>query len=180
MMFTAVLRRSKEARRARRIARLQDVSNRVHGEGTYTVERYVPGDGDMYLRHNACGTVFKQRLRDHRMGHGCDQCAERGTQYDTLPGWLYYVRIELQGTRYWKIGITKHADLRDRFPAREFKHITVLALVTYPTLRQAYEREQSLFARFAQYRCQDPPEGLRRGFTELFDKDVLVLDRAHE
>ena len=89
---------------------------------------------------------------------------------------LYYISLEHLGEKYYKIGISTQS-LKKRYP-REFysAHIKPIIMLELP-VRSAYVLEQAIAATFYADRASNRAI-LRKdkGYTEVFNKDVLGLD----
>ena len=141
-------------------------------------------EGKLLCKH--CGHVWKGDLSyyaKYRKDHieGCPKCAEHGRIATDLskPMWLYYLRLDLPTGLYYKIGITKHGDILQRFQKRERSYITVLERLYYDVGRDAHEHEQQLLLDFDRYRYKGEPVLKSGGSTELFTRDVLFLDKSN-
>jgi hypothetical protein len=86
---------------------------------------------------------------------------------------LYYIRIDRNGKRAYKIGITKQS-LSERF-GDDYRYITVLNKQTFPNKSAALAEEKKLIGRHSQH-LYVGPKLIKSGHTEMFKHDVLGLD----
>ena len=121
---------------------------------------------------------FLQSPSAHIVGHGCQRCGElkSSVAFHPLPTMLYYIKVtDLDGTEYWKIGITTQT-LKQRFCNRgEWDHIEVIWTEQFPLGREAWLLEQEILRRFTMHRPCRPISVLQGGHTEIFTKNVLPL-----
>ncbi len=114
---------------------------------------------------------FEQRPSNHLIGHGCNSCTEYGF-IPTKPAVLYYLKIE--GGIAYKIGVTNH-DVQTRFINKDLEKIEIIKTWVFDVGMDAYKKEQEILKQFkyAKYKGDDL---LTSGNTELFNRDVLLLD----
>ena len=88
------------------------------------------------------------------------------------PGILYYLRIS-GGTAY-KIGIT-NLSVEERYNLKDLEVITPVKQWYYVDGEEAYQQEQKILKtyKYAQYKGD---KLLHIGNTELFDRDILLMD----
>lgn len=141
-----------------------------------------PKDDDKLLC-SSCGHIWKGDLNYYASYRndikGCPKCADHGrvgTDF-SKPMWLYYLRYDDGKRKLYKVGITKHDNILDRFQPRDAKFLTVVRKQYYDYGRDAYDHEQQLLKDFAQYRYQGEPVLKSGGDTELLTVDVLFLDK---
>jgi len=120
---------------------------------------------------------FKQRIPVHINGQAdCPRCAVHSATFNLdVPTMLYYIKItDLDGTEYWKIGITSK-QLNERYSKAEMKHIEVLWTRDYLTGHEAYQIEQFALNKYMNYRPFKKISVLvdGSGYTELFDRNVM-------
>lgn len=106
-------------------------------------------------------------------GSGCSNC-KKGGFISQLPGYLYYLRVDDNGTTYWKVGIT-NLGVTSRFKPCDLKKITVLYSYRFENGKDARAAETNILKMFKEYRAKGV-NVLRVGNTELFTKDVLQMD----
>ena len=87
-------------------------------------------------------------------------------------GYLYYLSIN-NGTAY-KIGITNRS-IEERFSNDELKIIKILKVTKYENGYECYDKEQEILKEFS-YAKYKGDNLLVAGNTELFDRDILLLD----
>jgi len=104
---------------------------------------------------------------------GCPSCADYGFT-PSKPGYLYYIRINHQQDVFWKVGIT-NVGVKDRFPAKDRKFMTVLYCHLFEDGHDAINAEKNILRLFKEYKAHNI-NLLSSGNTELFTKDVLQMD----
>lgn len=115
---------------------------------------------------------FNQRASHHLEGMRCPSCAKMGFD-PSKPSILYYISID-NGTAY-KIGITNYS-VQKRFTGQDFTRIKVLKTWEYPEGKEAFLAERKIIKEFKEYRYKGPALLTKVGITEMFYKDVLLLD----
>ena len=114
---------------------------------------------------------FEQSASLHSTGHGCSKCANRG--FDKFkPGILYYVSLDVEGKRYYKVGITNRT-VKERFKPETSVKVTVLFEKHYDLGFDAFLAEQ--------YTIRDNLSNLYKGPSfmksnktdEIFHSDIL-------
>jgi hypothetical protein len=78
------------------------------------------------------------------------------------------------GGEVYKIGVT-NSDITTRFSLNELHTIRVVKTWGYAVGLDAYLVEQHILKEFAEYKYKGP-QLLKTGNTELFTKDILLLD----
>ncbi len=148
----------------------------VHGEiYDYSLVDYVNSHTKVKIICREHGE-FEQLPSNHTSGKGCFICNE--AKYLDRPTILYYVRVEDNGMIGYKIGITtKDTMYRYRDDIRAGTHITILDETMYETGKPAFEREQEIIKQYKQYIHPYGEAMLFGGASELFDRDVLNLDK---
>jgi hypothetical protein len=122
-----------------------------------------------------CNREWLSMPNDVFGGHGCGKCAPCGFQKDKA-GTLYYVRVPNPfGDPVYKIGIT-NLTLRERF-GPEFSKLVVIETWHFPNGAEAFEMEQDVLNDHDADRYTGP-DILKTGNDELFNLDVLGLDRG--
>ena len=136
--------------------------------------------------------LFKITPHAHLSGQGCRKCGYEknartlmdynehtfSSRYrDTRPATLYYIKLDVSGKVYYKIGVTKDT-VEERFKAdtRKGVKITVLKLLPYNYAYTAYTRELMLLRKYKRYKTKDRP--LKTGNGEVFDVDVMGWDNV--
>lgn len=121
---------------------------------------------------------FKQKPNSHLNGRGCPSCAEYGFD-PSRPAIVYYLRVvNPTGGYVYKIGVT-NTTVRKRFRAQDQPLITKLRTWKYNNGIDALTHESAVLKRFDLFRYKGPPI-LLNGNTELFVRDILVLDETME
>lgn len=107
---------------------------------------------------------------------GCPVCANYGFHAD-LPAIVYYARVDNPyGYPLYKIGITNNT-LRDRYN-KELSKMTLLSAKYYEVGTQARQEEMRILNEHRGSLFSGPPV-LKSGNTELFSRDILMLDKGH-
>lgn len=109
----------------------------------------------------------------------CDCQAEwaYGGYKPYLPGTLYYLRVEKDGVVAYKIGIT-NKKVTERYTKEELKNVTVIKTWDFPNGLEARQEETRILRDFKVYLLKGVCL-LHSGNTELFDRDVLQLDKEY-
>lgn len=94
-----------------------------------------------------------------------------------LPAILYYVKVEHNGTTAYKIGVTNKT-VEKRYAGVDISKITVLKVRDFIEGVDAYKAEQEILKKFGVYRLRGVVLLESHGNTELFDRDVLELDKG--
>ncbi len=119
---------------------------------------------------------FTQEASAHISGRGCRECFHnRGGLHHTKPAIMYYLKIN-NGEAY-KIGITNNT-VEVRFRAEDLKKIEVLKTWKFDTGREAMDRETQIKRDFKESQWNGKSL-LTSGNTELFSKDILMLDKLN-
>lgn len=105
-------------------------------------------------------------------GNRCSECAVYGFKLHK-PATLYYLRFDIAGHSYWKIGITNLVVER-RFRGEPFP-FTIIQEKIYLFGYMAKEEEKRILEKYDLFKYTGKPL-LRSGNTELFTKDILRLD----
>jgi hypothetical protein len=119
------------------------------------------------------GHNIKMRLHSFlNSGTRCSGCCETGFD-QTKPGILYYLRFENDRQFYYKIGITNlSAAIRFKSEKTPFK---IIKESYYEWGEEALQEEARILKDYKKYKYLGAPF-LRNGNSELFTKDVLLLD----
>ena len=125
---------------------------------------------ECYLGHE-----WKARPAHIIQGKGCPTCA--AFQFNkSLPAILYYIKIAKDNLSYYKIGVS-NKDLAVRFALDSDKCITPLLVESFTKGQDAYDKEQTILKEFATYRVTVPGFLKSKGNTELFEIDILEVDK---
>ncbi len=117
---------------------------------------------------------FEQLSNDHMCGAGCPSCKIGGFN-QMLSAIVYYIKIN--GGEAYKIGITNKT-VNERFLAKELKEIEVLQIWEYEIGKDALRHEQEILNTYKYAKYKGTPL-LRNGNSELFDRDILNLDKKN-
>jgi len=108
---------------------------------------------------------------------GCALCAREQNSIATRlsrggEGILYYVKLDKDGTTYYKIGVTANS-VADRFYPRTLNGctLTIIHTLDFLEIKNAYRLESLILCKFKQYKTTDKP--LTSGNTEVFSVDIL-------
>lgn len=145
---------------------------KVHGNRyDYSLVDYKTSETHVNIQCEVHG-IFEQTPYKHLTGQGCPACNHGGFA-SNKPGTLYYLKIN-NGEAY-KIGITnKSVELR--FTPTELKTIEVIHTWHYKNGKDCYMQEQDILKKYVKYKYTGP-DLLVSGNTELFNCDVLALDK---
>lgn len=116
---------------------------------------------------------FKQQAQAHLQGYGCHNCGKGGFKV-AKPGVLYYLSV-LGGTAY-KIGITNHT-VEKRFNKDDMDIIKIIKVWKFADGQECYDKEQEIIKEYSEYKYLGSSL-LKNGNSELFNKDILLLDGA--
>jgi len=144
----------------------------THGDKyDYSLVEYKGADNKVKIICPEHG-IFEQSARGHKKGNECTACVDYGFDYFS-PAILYYLKID-KGMAY-KIGVTNNT-IERRYIKKELNKIQVLKIWNYKTGKEAFNEEQRLLKKYISFRYTGSPL-LERGNTELFNCDVLGLDK---
>ncbi len=115
---------------------------------------------------------FSQTPQHHKRGHGCSACTKAGFD-NTKPTICYYLSIN-DGEAY-KIGVTNRT-VQDRFCNIDIAKIKVVATFAHNTGLEALRQEREVLKKYKEHKYTGK-DLLQSGNTELFNIDVLGLDR---
>jgi hypothetical protein len=139
----------------------------------YPIDNYI--DYHTAINHSCEeGHIIKISPASVLRGRGCSSCNKTGFNQN-IPATLYYISIEnIKGAKYYKIGITNET-VEKRFFG--YKDITIKILYTeyFTEGYAAKSKEQGILKKYEHHRVK-VPGFIKRGWTELFDIDILGLD----
>lgn len=128
------------------------------------------------IRHRCKqGHVWTTAPKTVLKGCGCPACANYGFDY-SAPAILYYVCITENNLSYYKVGIT-NSTVRERFKADKDKSVRLIWQKSYDTGREARDCELQLLTKYKSERQNIDSWLKSNGNTELFEFDVLNLDK---
>jgi hypothetical protein len=160
------------------------------GMAKYTPETYLARLIDKGITHrpledlngvmnkilHRCGECNHEwRILPHEIlkGTGCPVCAKMGINR-SKPAVLYYVRLD-DGTHiYYKIGVTTKS-VEQRLANYKLDK-KILLEKHYTTGAEALAAEQMILEEYAESKIY-APQFISSGYTELFQHDVLLLDK---
>lgn len=123
------------------------------------------------------GHKFEMSFTFFKLKQRCPLCSVTGFKFEQ-PGSIYYIKILLNGEKYYKIGIT-NKPIRQRV-----KNIhcsaTILWAEEFLIGRFAFEKEQQIIKKYSKYLLPDCSLDIKSGHTETFTKDVLKKDNLGE
>lgn len=151
-------------------------ANTVHNNKyTYDKVEYVNNKTKVTITCPVHGD-FEQVPNTHLSGCGCSECVEfRGGFKSYLPGTLYYIKVTIENDIAYKIGITNRT-IEERF-CKDIGKIQIVKTWDFPNGKDARKEEKKILDKFAVYKWTGPAL-LVDGNTELFDRDVLELDKG--
>jgi hypothetical protein len=118
---------------------------------------------------------FVQMPLDHLRNGGCASCAVHG--FDPFqPAILYYLRVETRNQTTYKVGITNRT-VKERFTVYDLERVTIIREKFYTAGIDARDEETRILRQFKEFMYIGEPL-LSSGNSELFDRDVLLLDGA--
>jgi len=118
------------------------------------------------------GHDYESSWDSFQRGCRCSHCAQYGFKW-LKPATLYYVRFQHEGNFFYKIGVTNHSP-KVRFKYEPISH-TIISQTQYLLGDLAFQEEQRILKEYKQFQYKGKPF-LANGSTELFTKDVLMLD----
>ena len=86
---------------------------------------------------------------------------------------LYYLKIRHKNKNYYKIGITNRS-VKERYKPSEAKKIESILFENF--INDAEILENCLLVHYAEFRTNNP-EVFLDGYTEVFDRDILNMDK---
>jgi len=115
-------------------------------------------------------------LKSARKGRPCRVCVPFSSGFQNeKPGILYYLRFEIKGKRFYKIGITNQS-IEQRYRQEPLPY-TIVMETYYLFGKMARDEETRLLNLYAEHKYKGASL-LVSGNTEMFTKDVLNLDRS--
>jgi len=97
---------------------------------------------------------------------------------DYLPGILYYLKVtDSENVTSYKIGITNRT-VEERYGAADMAKIEIIKTWDYVKGLDARKEEKRILDNFRVYKVSSAYNPLQNGNTELFDRDVLELDKV--
>lgn len=152
-------------------------ARRVHGDKyDYSQSQYVTSHDKVEIVCPQHG-VFRQSPATHTMGNkaGCPGCAVSGFD-QTKPALLYYLAVMTDKSEtLYKIGIT-NLNVQKRFPNVDLARIRVIKTWSYENGGEAAKREIAILQEFSDDLYTGVDVLIGAGNTELFVRDVLMLD----
>lgn len=142
-------------------------------EHIFHSETFRTSNTPMKVTHKKCGKTYKQRPNHILIrGCGCQYCAESGFKKnkDSI---LYYLEINHNNKKYYKIGITNNT-IKNRYFKRDLEKIT--NQISFPMLGQkAWDWEKALIQEYKEhlYKGDEIILDSAKGNAELFTKDIL-------
>jgi len=139
----------------------------------FPVEEYITAHTPI-LHECFEGHLWKTTPTRILSGKGCPSCASVGFN-PFIPAILYYIYIDKGNLQYYKIGITNNS-IKSRFGS-DIKYIRVVREVLYEQGAKAMAEERRILNKYSQFRQNIPELLVSGGNTELFEFDVLGLDK---
>jgi Zn finger protein HypA/HybF involved in hydrogenase expression len=145
-------------------------AKKVHGDKySYFKTKYIGALDKVTITCPKHGD-FQQQASNHLCKSGCPSCSVTGFDI-SKPSILYYIEVNDNGSKYYKIGIT-NLTVQQRFTAVERNKIKVISTTSYMRGEDAYNEEQKLLKEYREFRYTGSAI-LESGNTEIFTKDVL-------
>jgi len=119
--------------------------------------------------------IFWQIPSHHLHGSGCPNCAFTGFN-PTKPAILYYLKVNMKKYPLYKIGVTNYT-VKKRFCKNDLKKIIVLKTFSYTLGEEALQEEKRILKKFKTYQYKGDKILESKGDSELFIKDILLLDK---
>lgn len=139
----------------------------------FPIEKYVKAHTPI-LHECFEGHVWKTTPTRILSGKGCPSCANIGFN-PYAPAILYYIHISKNNLHYYKIGVT-NSSLKGRFGS-DTKYIRSIREVLYELGSDALIEEKRILKEYSKFRQNIPELLVSGGNTELFEFDVLGLDK---
>ena len=138
------------------------------------VDKYIDTKTPI-LHECVSGHRWKVPPHDILQGKGCPTCSNHGFDLDK-PAILYYIKIETDNEKYYKIGITNNS-VNKRFAKDRDKKITILLEEHFSNGKDAKDKECHILNTYKDKRADLQSKFLKsKGNTELFIGDILNLD----
>lgn len=147
----------------------------AHGERyDYSKMKYINSSKKITIICKKHNKIFRASPSNHYYSRngGCPECSESGFR-DNLPGILYYLSVN-NGQAY-KIGITNHS-VKERYSKSDFAKIEIIKEWKYEIGKEAREKEAFILKEY-KHSKHNGNKLLENGNTELFNTDILLLDK---
>lgn len=139
----------------------------------YSETDYTGNKNKVTIKCKSCGNVFDMKADNHLTGkQGCPSCANYGFN-KAKPATLYYLSIN-NGEAY-KIGITNNS-VKRRFNNTDLEKIEIINEWQFSLGSDAKSFEDVILKVYKEYKYTGKWL-LANGNTELFNKDILGLDK---
>lgn len=154
----------------------------VHGEGTYTynMDTFTSFNDPVTITCKDHGT-YQQTANRHLAGTGCKGCGEslgNGWGLDAYKKvvkdnlcYLYVIKCKGNGEEFYKVGITKHKDLRKRFRSDKLPYTFEVIKLTEGTVDFIWNLEKKAHKYLLNF--QYTPIKTFGGRTECYDNNCL-------
>ena len=122
-------------------------------EGYSLLDKYINNYTPIYHKHIACGHIWHVTPTSILKGSECPNCTLHGFN-PMLPAYLYHVEFTYENVRYFKIGITKHENLSDRFGYGDWNNLKMKELwkKVYPLGLDARNKEKELLKMYVSFK----------------------------
>lgn len=145
----------------------------LHGNKfDYSKTMYTSYMDKVTITCNSCGATIEQTPNSHMNGNGCSNCSTNGFNINK-PAMLYY--LSLNDGEAYKIGITNRT-VEARFNLTDLASIVVVKTWHFTLGKDALNKERTILKEYEKYKYIGP-DLLSSGNTELFNKDILCLDK---
>ncbi len=138
------------------------------------LEEYVMSHTPINHKCNKCKGIWKAQPSNIKNGTNCPTCSDSNNFYTNNPTKLYYIRIDKDGNKYYKIGITCRDILKRFYKDKDI--ITILHVEEFITGKYAYIKEREILQKFNNDLVGKSNILQNGGNTEIFNRDVLNLD----
>ncbi len=119
---------------------------------------------------------FRPTANNHLAGQICPECSESGFN-PKKPATLYYFKIKGLVPILYKIGITNR-NIEDRYNApKDREKIEIIKRWDFPIGSKAQAKEKEIKNLYRDFLYQGKSPLLRAGITEIFEQDILGLDK---
>ena len=114
---------------------------------------------------------FEQTPNNHLMGRGCNICTtQSGGFNNNISGMLYYIEININNSKMFKIGITNNS-VEKRFK-KYIKNIKIINTKIFEDGKKAREIEKKILNENKEYRISKSHKPIKNGNTEIFKIDI--------
>lgn len=149
-----------------------DVKKRIEKENYILLSKIYKNGTSPLCIECPQGHRYIAKWRSFQAGHRCRLCNNNSGFNCDMPGWIYYLKINIESRFFYKIGVTNKS-LKKRIRNIPYP-CEILWQEPYLLGLFAYEKEQEILSEFQKYRNKEHFNFA--GYTEMFTKDVLGKD----